>query len=160
MKLWFMILIKCQIRSKYEWLRNSTPEKVFREFSPLIVLVCPPKCQDIYSLWTKCNLRARACPPVSGATPPTTPAPCSGGGAPPRTTWAWGPGAGTSRWPVELSTTFHNIWRRITRLLLQHFENVMENDVIENDEEGNDNICYEAIDENNEDYLDMNCGNK
>ena len=49
---------------------------------------------------------------------------------------------------------------RITRHLLQHFENVMENDVIENDEEGNDNICYEAIDENNEDYLDMNCGNK
>ena len=49
---------------------------------------------------------------------------------------------------------------RITRLMLQHFENVMENDVIENDEEGNDNICYEAIDENNEDYLDMNCGNK
>ena len=48
----------------------------------------------------------------------------------------------------------------ITRPLLQHFENVMENDVIENDEEGNDNICYEAIDENNEDYLDMNCGNK
>ena len=45
-------------------------------------------------------------------------------------------------------------------ILLQHFENVMENDVIENDEEGNDNICYEAIDENNEDYLDMNCGNK
>ena len=44
--------------------------------------------------------------------------------------------------------------------MLQHFENVMENDVIENDEEGNDNICYEAIDENNEDYLDMNCGNK
>ena len=34
-----MILIKCQIRSKYEWLRNSTPEKVFREFSPLIVLL-------------------------------------------------------------------------------------------------------------------------
>ena len=99
MKLWFMILIKCQIRSKYEWLRNSTPEKVFREFSPLIVLVCPPKCQDIYSLWTKCNLRARACPPVSGVTPPTTPAPSSGGGAPPRTTWAWGPGAGTSRLP-------------------------------------------------------------
>ena len=150
-----MILIKCQIRSKYEWLRNSTPEKVFREFSPLIVLLALRNVR-IFIVY---GLNAISEPePVllcPGLRRQQLPRPVPEAELHHGLRGHGGRGRGH---PGNQGTDSPE--SSITRLLLQHFENVMENDVIENDEEGNDNICYEAIDENNEDYLDMNCGNK
>ena len=150
-----MILIKCQIRSKYEWLRNSTPEKVFREFSPLIVLLALRNVR----IFTVYRLNAISEPePVllcPGLRRQQLPRPLPEAELHHGLRGHGGRGRGH---PGDRGTDSQA--SRITRLMLQHFENVMENDVIENDEEGNDNICYEAVDENNEDYLDMNCGNK
>ena len=150
-----MILIKCQIRSKYEWLRNSTPEKVFREFSPLIVLLALRNVR----IFTVYRLNAISEPePVllcPGLRRQQLPRPLPEAELHHGLRGHGGRGRGH---PGYQGTD--SLESSITQPLLQHFEDVMENDVIENDEEGNDNICYEAIDENSEDYLDMNCGNK